>query len=106
MRKNTRKSGAKTTLARQAEGIDVTGPFPGFPVSLKGHENSDISAIIDAHRDELPFNDQLPTFDPPKHTDHRALLAKMIAPMTNTRRRPKVSARRPPVTIRTPKTTV
>lgn len=60
--------------------LSVTGPFPGFPVSLKGHENSDISAIIDAHRDELPFNDQLPTFDPPKHTDHRALLAKMITP--------------------------
>ena len=60
--------------------LSVTGPFPGFPVSLKGHENEDISAIIDLHRDELPFNDQLPAFDPPKHTDHRALLSKMITP--------------------------
>ncbi len=60
--------------------LSVTGPFPGFPVSLKDHENSDISAIIDEHRDELPFNDQLPAFDPPKHTDHRALLSRMITP--------------------------
>ena len=35
---------------------------------------------IDAHRDELPFSDQLPTFDPPKHTDHRALLMRLITP--------------------------
>lgn len=55
----------------------VTGPFPGFPVPLEG---DDISDLIAAHRDELPFNDQLPTLDPPLHTDHRALLAKMITP--------------------------
>ncbi|WP_240760893.1 cytochrome P450 [Mycolicibacterium sp. CR10] len=55
----------------------VTGPFPGFPVPLEGE---DISDLIAAHRDELPFNDQLPTLDPPLHTDHRALLSKMITP--------------------------
>jgi cytochrome P450 family 150 subfamily A5 len=55
----------------------VTGPFPGFPVPLEGH---DVSALIEAHRDELPFSDQLPTFDPPKHTDHRALLMRLITP--------------------------
>lgn len=55
----------------------VTGPFPGFPVPLEG---DDISDLIAAHRDELPFNDQLPTLDPPLHTDHRALLSKMITP--------------------------
>ncbi|BBZ32550.1 cytochrome P450 [Mycolicibacterium confluentis] len=60
--------------------LSVTGPFPGFPVSLEGHGDSDISALIDAHRDELPFNDQLPTFDPPKHTAHRAMLSRMITP--------------------------
>jgi cytochrome P450 family 150 subfamily A5 len=60
--------------------LSVTGPFPGFPVSLKGHEDGDISDLIDAHRDDLPFNDQLPTFDPPKHTAHRALLSRMITP--------------------------
>jgi cytochrome P450 len=55
----------------------VTGPFPGFPVPLAG---GDVGALIDAHRDELPFSDQLPTFDPPKHTDHRALLMRLITP--------------------------
>ncbi|MET0897321.1 MAG: cytochrome P450 [Mycobacterium sp.] len=57
--------------------IAVTGPFPGFPVPLEG---DDVSDTIAAHRDELPFSDQLPTFDPPLHTDHRALLARMITP--------------------------
>lgn len=55
----------------------VTGPFPGFPVPLEG---DDVSELIARHRDELPFNDQLPTLDPPLHTDHRALLARMITP--------------------------
>jgi len=57
--------------------ISVTGPFPGFPVPLEG---DDISALIAAHRDEIPFYDQLPTFDPPVHTAHRALLSRMITP--------------------------
>ena len=57
--------------------LSVTGPFPGFQVPLQG---DDVSALIDEHRDELPFNDQLPAFDPPKHTAHRALLSKMITP--------------------------
>ncbi len=55
----------------------VTGPFPGFPVPLEG---DDISDLIAEHRDKLPFNDQLPTLDPPLHTDHRALLSRMITP--------------------------
>ena len=55
----------------------VTGPFPGFPVPLEG---DDITDLIEQHRDELPFSDQLPTFDPPKHTDHRALLMRLITP--------------------------
>jgi cytochrome P450 len=55
----------------------VTGPFPGFPVELAG---DDISALIEQYRDQLPMSDQLPTFDPPKHTDHRALLTRLITP--------------------------
>lgn len=55
----------------------VTGPFPGFPVPLEG---DDVSDLIAQHRDKLPFNDQLPTLDPPLHTDHRALLSRMITP--------------------------
>ncbi len=55
----------------------VTGPFPGFPVPLVG---DDVSELIADHRDELPMSDQLPTLDPPKHTDHRALLMRLITP--------------------------
>ena len=55
----------------------VAGPFTPFPVPLVG---DDISAIIEEYRDELPFSDQLPTFDPPKHTAHRALLLRLITP--------------------------
>jgi cytochrome P450 family 150 subfamily A5 len=55
----------------------VSGPFPGFPVPLEG---DDVSALIEQHRDDLPMNDQLVTFDPPKHTDHRALLMRLITP--------------------------
>src|SRR3954471_16667590 len=55
----------------------VTGPFPGFPVPLEG---DDVSELIDKHRSELPFCDQLPTLDPPTHTDHRALLMRLITP--------------------------
>jgi cytochrome P450 len=55
----------------------VTGPFPGFSVPLEG---DDVSELIEQHRDELPFSDQLPCFDPPKHTAHRALLMRLITP--------------------------
>src|SRR4051794_27688238 len=55
----------------------VSGPFPGFPVPLEG---GDVSELIEKHRDELPFSDQLPTFDPPKHRDHRALLMRLLTP--------------------------
>ena len=55
----------------------VTGPFPGFPVPLEG---DDVSRLIEQHRDELPMSDQLPTFDPPKHRDHRALLMRLLTP--------------------------
>lgn len=60
--------------------ISVTGPFPGFPVPLRDQGDHDITELIEAHRGELPFNDQLPTFDPPVHTAHRALLSRMITP--------------------------
>ncbi len=55
----------------------VAGPFVKFPVAFEG---DDISAIIEEHRDTLPFSDQLPSFDPPKHTEQRALLLRLITP--------------------------
>ena len=57
--------------------ISVTGPFPGFPVPLEG---DDVTELIVKHRDEIPFSDQLPTLDPPTHTNHRALLMRLITP--------------------------
>ncbi|AKS33243.1 cytochrome P450 [Mycolicibacterium goodii] len=60
--------------------ISVTGPFPGFPVSLEGRSPEEVTALIDKHRDELPFSDQLPTLDPPTHTNHRSLLMRLITP--------------------------
>ena len=58
--------------------ISVTGPFPGFPVPLEGRD--DVAELIEKHRHELPFSDQLPTLDPPVHTNHRALLMRLITP--------------------------
>jgi cytochrome P450 len=55
----------------------VTGPFPGFPVPLEG---DDVSDLIEQHRDELPFSDQVTTFDPPKHKAHRGLLMRLLTP--------------------------
>src|SRR5436305_12243169 len=58
--------------------ISVTGPFPGFPVSLEGLEGDDVTELIKEHRDEIPFSEQWPTLDPPTHTNHRALLMRLI----------------------------
>lgn len=55
----------------------VSGPFVEFPVPLEG---DDISGVIEQYRDELPFSDQLPSFDPPKHTAHRSLMMRLITP--------------------------
>jgi cytochrome P450 family 150 subfamily A5 len=53
------------------------GPFARFPVPLEG---DDVTDVIETYRDQLPFSDQLPTFDPPKHTAHRGLLMRLITP--------------------------
>jgi cytochrome P450 len=55
----------------------VSGPYTKFPVPLEG---DDVSSVIEQYRDELPFSDQLPSFDPPKHTAHRGLLLRLITP--------------------------
>jgi len=55
----------------------VSGPFKKFPVPFEG---DDISEIIEQYRDELPFSDQLPSFDPPRHTAHRKLLMRLLTP--------------------------
>ncbi len=55
----------------------VTGPFPGLAVPDGA---TDVSDLIEEHRDELPMHDQIICFDPPKHTDHRALLMRLLTP--------------------------
>jgi cytochrome P450 len=64
---------------RFSSATSVTGPFPGFPVPIEGAAD-DVSDIIEQYRDQLPFSDQLPTFDPPKHTAHRGLLMRLLTP--------------------------
>ncbi|MGH3244595.1 MAG: cytochrome P450 [Trebonia sp.] len=55
----------------------VAGPAPKFPVDLAG---DDITGQVEQYRDALPMSDQIITFDPPKHTAHRALLMGLITP--------------------------
>ena len=55
----------------------VSGPFVPFPVPFEG---DDVSDVIEEHRDMLPFSDQLPSFDPPKHTAHRGLMMRLLTP--------------------------
>jgi cytochrome P450 len=57
--------------------ISAIGPFAEFPVPLGG---DDVTGIIETYRDGLPFGDQLPSFDPPKHTAQRGLLMRLITP--------------------------
>src|SRR6478752_4554580 len=57
--------------------LSVTGPFPEITVPLEG---DDVTDLIEKHRDELPFSDQLPTLDPPVHTNHRSLMMRLITP--------------------------
>ena len=56
----------------------VSGPFMKFPVPFEG---DDVSGIIEEYRDMLPFSDQLPAFDQPKHTAHRRLLMRLLTPV-------------------------
>ncbi|UDY36717.1 cytochrome P450 [Dermatobacter hominis] len=55
----------------------VIGPFGKFPVPLEG---DDLTELIEEHRGALPFTDQLPSFDPPRHTEHRSLLMRLFTP--------------------------
>jgi cytochrome P450 len=56
----------------------VNGPRLRFSADLAGDD--DITEFVERHRHELPLSDQIVTFDPPRHTDHRALLMGLITP--------------------------
>ena len=55
----------------------VSGPFMPFPEPFEG---DDVTDLIERYRDQLPFSDQLPAFDPPRHTAHRALMMRLLTP--------------------------
>jgi cytochrome P450 len=55
----------------------VSGPFKRFPEPFEG---DDVTDLIERYRDELPFSDQLPAFDPPRHTAHRTLMMRLLTP--------------------------
>jgi cytochrome P450 len=55
----------------------VSGPFVKFSEPVEG---DDITGVIVRCRHELPFSDQIPSFDPPDHTAHRHLLMRLITP--------------------------
>jgi cytochrome P450 len=55
----------------------VSGPFPGLPGTPEG---DDISDLIELYRDRLPLHEYFASFDPPRHTDHRSLLARLLTP--------------------------
>jgi cytochrome P450 len=55
----------------------VAGPKFRFPVELTG---DDVTEQVEAQRDAAPMSDQIISFDPPKHTAHRALLMGLITP--------------------------
>ena len=61
--------------------MSTSGPMMGCPIPLEGRGNDDISDLIEEYRERTPFSDQLPTMDPPVHTDHRALLMRLITPL-------------------------
>ena len=66
--------------ARFSSCMSTSGPFAGCPIPLEGRGNDDISELIEEYRDQTAFFDQLPTMDPPTHTEHRALLMSLITP--------------------------
>jgi cytochrome P450 len=55
--------------------VSVIGPIPPLPFTVEG---DDASALIEAHRDELPWSEHLVCFDGKKHADHRALLTSLL----------------------------
>ncbi len=66
-------------LTRKSEeyssALSILGPLPALPFTPEG---SDISAQLDAVREELPWSAHLVCFDGQKHTDHRAVLTKLL----------------------------
>ena len=52
------------------------GPFPGLPED----PGDDASELIEKYRHIFPSHESLVTFDPPRHTDHRGLMMRLLTP--------------------------
>ena len=55
--------------------LSVLGPLPPLPFEPEG---GDITAQIDAVRDDLPWSAHFVCFDGPKHAEHRALVTSLL----------------------------
>ena len=53
------------------------GPLVKLPQPAEGESWAE---VIERRRHEIPMGDQLMTFDPPKHTRHRALVGRLFTP--------------------------
>jgi len=57
--------------------VAALGPLTKLPEPAEGET---VAEVIERRRGEIPMSDLLPTFDPPRHTRHRALLNKLLTP--------------------------
>ena len=57
--------------------IAPLGPLVKLPEPAEGES---LIEVLERRRDEIPLSDTLMTFDPPKHTRHRALMGKLFTP--------------------------
>lgn len=67
-------------LARKGDtfssAVSVLGPIPLLPFTPEG---DDVSAQLEAHRDEIPWSAHLASFDGKRHTEHRAILTTLLS---------------------------
>jgi cytochrome P450 len=57
--------------------VGPLGPLVKLPVPDAGES---LAEVIERRRAEIPMSDTLMTFDPPRHTRHRALMGKLFTP--------------------------
>jgi cytochrome P450 len=57
--------------------VALGGPFPPLPFEP---DCNDLSAQIEAHRDQFPMFEHMVTMDPPDHTRARSLLSRLLTP--------------------------
>jgi cytochrome P450 len=57
--------------------ISVTGPIPPIPFAPEGE---DITDLIEAHRSQILFGEDILTLDPPRHTAPRQLMMRLFTP--------------------------